>query len=439
VKIEHLELEDPGRAETVAAGIRGLAPARESVEGPVREILERVRRGGDAAVLEYTRRLDTGAAEPPTLRVDRSELAAALSALPADVREGLELAIDNVDDVARTQLSDQAEVRLSSGHRILLREQPVGRAGIYVPGGRAPYPSTVVMGVVTARAAGVSDIAVCAPPGRDGAHPVILAACALCGVEEVYRMGGAQAIGALAYGTETIPRVDVLAGPGNLYVQEAKRQVAADVGIDGFAGPSDLVAVWDGDGDDPTARLVALDLLAQAEHGGDSLVVAVVLSLEAVTTLVAALTALIPDRLGAAPAACVVVRARDAECALAFVEAFAPEHVQLVGPSAEALAPRVSRAGCIFVGANSGTAFGDYIAGSNHILPTGGAARFASGLSPRHFRRRVAQVELTPEAAASLAGPAAAVARAEGFVIHAESMEARSERAQPPSHGTDDA
>jgi histidinol dehydrogenase len=276
------------------------------------------------------------------------------------------------------------------------------------------------MGVVTARVAGVEQVVVCAPPGADGrVHDAILAACAVCGAAEVYGMGGAQAIAALAYGTETISPADVVVGPGSLYVQEAKRQVAHVVGIDGFAGPSELVVILDGG---EAAGDVALDLLAQAEHGPES----PVLALSPAPAVLDALA----EALEAAPSpeepAARLFDAPDLDAALAFTEAFAPEHLQLVGAGAEALAERVTSAGCLFVGRLAGTAFGDYVAGSNHVLPTGGAARFASALSPRHFRRRMSEVRIAPGAGlGKLAGAGAAIARAEGFVRHAESMEAR--------------
>ena len=269
------------------------------------------------------------------------------------------------------------------------------------------------MGAVTAQAAGVGEVAVCSPPRDDGdVDPVVLAACALCGVEEVYRMGGAQAVAALALGTESVTAVDVIAGPGNAYVQEAKRRLSDVVGMDSFAGPSELAVVFDETAD---VRLVAADLLAQAEHGPASLVVAVSPSAEGLDALA--------DPLANAQARAVLVDAPDLEAALAFVEDLAPEHLQLMGDKAEGLAPRVRRAGCLFVGAASGTAFGDYVAGSNHVLPTGGAARFASALSPRTFRRTMAEVRVAPSEELARAG--AAIARAEGFVAHAESMEAR--------------
>jgi histidinol dehydrogenase len=289
---------------------------------------------------------------------------------------------------------------------------PVGRAAIYTPGGRNPYPSTVVMGVVTAKAAGVDEVVVCAP----GAHPVILAACALCGADEVWRMGGAHAVAAFAYGTDSVRRVDVVAGPGSLYVQEAKRQVSGDVGIDGFAGPSDVLILASGDAD---VDLVVVDLFAQAEHGIGT-IVALVTDDAALADEVCARLEEEPD--GGAAAAVVVVG--DMEEGLAVAEAFAPEHLQLVGAAPEALVDRVRSAGCVFVGRESGTAFGDYVAGSNHTLPTGGAARFTSGLSTRVFRRRMNVVRIGP-AAPVLAEAGIPIAEAEGFTRHAESMRVR--------------
>jgi histidinol dehydrogenase len=312
-------------------------------------------------------------------------------------------------------LRRESPVELAS-NTVTLRHVAVARAAVYVPGGRAPYPSTVVMGVVPARLAGVEHIVVCSPPGKDGdIDPVVLGACCLTGVSGVYRMGGAHAIAALAYGTDSVAPVDVIVGPGNLYVQEAKRQVFGQVGIDGFAGPSDLVVIATGDAD---PGLVALDLVAQAEHGPGTLVIAASDSGELLDEL--------HRRLNGHPetgAVAALVQTADLEQALALAEAFAPEHLQLVGARAEALADRVTRAGCLFVGANAGTAFGDYIAGSNHILPTNGAARFASALNPDHFMRRFSEVRIAE--AAELARSAAPLARAEGFELHARSMEAR--------------
>jgi histidinol dehydrogenase len=234
-------------------------------------------------------------------------------------------------------------------------------------------------------------------------------------------MGGAQAIAALALGTETIRPVDVIVGPGNLYVQEAKRQLSGRVGIDGFAGPSDLLVLASA-GADP--HLAALDLLAQAEHGDDSLVVAVSDDTAWLDALSRELQALFGARATVAGGPKVLVAADDLDTALAFSEALAPEHLELIGATAEALAPRVTRAGCVFVGGASATAFGDYVAGSNHTLPTDGAARFASGLTVAHFRRRMSEVHVG-RAAGALAAAGVPIAEAEGFAVHAESMAAR--------------
>jgi histidinol dehydrogenase len=406
---------DPAGA---AAGLRQLIPAPGSVQDAVAEIVAEVRAAGDEAVRAYTRRFDGGGEDTSgSMKVPEDDVQRASRRLAPELRAGLRLAIENVDAVARAWDLEREGATVDLGsHEVRLRRAPVARAGVYVPGGRAPYPSTVVMGVTTAKAAGVQEIAVCAPPGSGGEiDPAILAACALTGATDVYRMGGAQGIAALAYGTETVTAVDMIVGPGNLYVQEAKRQVFGQVGVDGFAGPSDLLVIADGDSD---PRLLALDLLAQAEHGPGTLVVLVSTS-EDLLQQVQPLLADAPET-GAVAA---LVAVEDHETALALSQAFAPEHLELVGAGAEALAPRASHAGCVFIGAAAATAFGDYIAGSNHVLPTNGAARFASGLSPAHFLRSYTEVRITDPG--PLAAAAAPVARAEGFELHARSMEAR--------------
>jgi histidinol dehydrogenase len=380
-------------AAAVAAQVRRSVAATVDVAPILAAVCER----GDVAVAEYEERFGGGG----DLVVAPDELAAALDGLDPEVRRGLETAIANVRAVAEAGLDPEAEVALPEGQTVRLREVPVRRSAVYAPGGRHPYPSSVVMGVVTARAAGVDEVVVAAPR-----HPAILAAAELCEADEVYRMGGAQAIAALAFGTEKIRPVDVIVGPGSLWVQEAKRRVSGVVGIDGFAGPSDLTVICSAGADPEPLRL---DLLAQAEHGEGALVVAVSDD---------------PPLLEALEEVAVAVHADGMDAALAFAEALAPEHLQLAGAAAEALAPRVRSAGCLFVGIESGTAFGDYVAGSNHTLPTGGAARFASGLSVRHFRRRMAEVRVGT-AAAALARAGAPVARAEGFQHHAASMEIR--------------
>jgi len=400
-----------------AAQLRALVPSPDSVRSAVTRIISRVRAGGDKALIHYTKRFDTGRTQPGPLVVPAEQLDAAQRMLDPAVRFGLEQAIENVRRVATEGLRGDRSVELG-GYRVLLREAAVARAAIYVPGGRAPYPSTVVMGVVPARVAGVEQIAVCAPPARDGRlDAVVLAACRLARASVVYAMGGAQAIAALAYGTESVRPVDVIVGPGNLYVQEAKRQVLGQVGIDGFAGPSDLVVIADGDADPAP---LALDLLAQSEHGPGTLVIGI----SSAARVLDAWQASLHGAADTGAVAC-LVHAGDIEQAGALASALAPEHLQLVGPSAERLAPAMTQAGCVFVGPAAATAFGDYIAGSNHILPTAGAARFQSALTPAHFRRSFTEVQIGSAAGGRLARIAAPVARAEGFELHARSMEAR--------------
>jgi histidinol dehydrogenase len=431
------EVERLGGAEGAARHLRALVPGGADVEEAVREIVAGVRERGDEAVFEYSRRFD--AAAPESLLVTSHELDEAMASLSTDVYAGLETAIANVAQVAAAGIQEDVSVALPQGQHVVLREVPVSSVAVYVPGGRSPYPSTVVMGTVTARAAGVLEVSVCAPPGRQGhVDATTLAACRLCGVSRVYCMGGAQAVAALAHGTATVDPVDVIVGPGNLYVQEAKRQLSGTVGIDGFAGPSDLLIVFDEDVD---PELVALDMLAQAEHGPGTLVAALSSSpsaLGAVAERVGALAGRAQDAEEAGEAVGVLVQVRDERAGLGLANAFAPEHLQLMGARAEALAPFVQSAGCVFVGTASATAFGDYVAGSNHVLPTGGVARFSSGLSTRVFRRRMSEVRLDAESARALAPAGAAIARSEGFPMHARSMVAREGDARTAPAGEGD-
>jgi histidinol dehydrogenase len=407
-------LTPTGDALSVAADLRRLVPDGGSVGPAVAAIIADVRAEGDAAVKRYTELHDTPGGEAPPARVGDGELNEARATLAPDVAAAIEMANTNVGRVARESLRKPTIVDFDT-HQVTVRDTPVSRAAVYVPGGRAPYPSTVVMGVATARAAGVGEVVVCSPPGRDGTvNPAILAACVITGADEVYRMGGSQAIAALAYGTETVAKVDVIVGPGNLYVQEAKRQLSDRVGIDSFAGPSDLLIITD---PDVPLEPTALDVLAQGEHGAGTIVV--VISRDA--ALLSALKSRLAETLPETDAVCRLVVVPSLEYALAISEAFAPEHLELLGPLAEQMAPQVRHAGCVFVG--TGTAFGDYIAGSNHTLPTGGAARFASALGPQHFRRTYTEVRV--DKADELARVAAPLARAEGFELHAQSMEIR--------------
>jgi histidinol dehydrogenase len=408
-------------ADPVAAEIRAWAAetaADVDVEPIAREVIE----GGDAALLRLTERFD--GVSPEQLRVDPDELAAALESLDPEVREALEVAATNVRAVAEAQVDDTPhKVELPQGHAVVLQDIAVRSAGVYAPGGRAAYPSTALMCCIPARAAGVERLAVASPPGEDGrVHTATLAACALCEVDEVYAMGGAQAVVALACGTETIGPVDVVVGPGNAWVQEAKRWAFGRVGIDGLAGPSELMLIA---GHDTEMEWAALDLCAQAEHGDESPLIASAVEEAVLDGLEKEVERVAAQRPSVADAAMAIVQVPDLADAVALANSYAPEHLQLMSEDAYALAAQVRNAGCVFVGRASGTAFGDYAAGSNHVLPTGGSGRFTGPLGPMAFRRRIANVSLPGPAAAALSPYVDAVARAEGLPVHGESARAR--------------
>jgi histidinol dehydrogenase len=414
-----------GAAETAAAIRSWTAEAAPEVD--VAAIERQVREGGDAAVLELTARFDATDRSPSELRVDPAEPERALAELDEGLRESLELAASNIRAVAKAQIEQvQRKIQLSHGQCVAVREVAVGAAGIYAPGGRAAYPSSVLMCAIPARVAGVKRLALASPPGADGqVNQLVLAAAGLCEVDEVYAMGGAQAIFALAYGTETIAPVDVVAGPGNAWVREAKRTVSGAVGIDSLAGPSELMVVV---GHDANVEWAALDLCAQAEHGGEGPLVAIAVEEAVLDSIGAATERAASDRPGVGDAPLALVQVPDLSDAIDLANAFAPEHLQLMEEDAALLADRVTTAGCVFAGRHAATAFGDYAAGSNHVLPTGGAGRFSGPLSPSTFRRKISTVEVSAEAAAKLAPHVDRIARAEGFPVHGESAMIRTEK-----------
>jgi histidinol dehydrogenase len=404
-----------GAAET-AASLRGwtaeLAPPVD-----VEEIFDQVIGRGDEALLELTAKFDAPGVK--SLRVDPADAGVALAVLEPSLRAALEVAATNVRQVAEAQLGSEREVELPAGQTVKLREVPVAAAGIYAPGGRAAYPSSVLMCAIPAQVAGVARVALASPPGPDGRlHPLVLAAAALCGLDEIYAIGGAQAIFALAYGTETVVPVDVIAGPGNAWVREAKRAVYGQVGIDSLAGPSELMLIA---GHDTDVEWAALDLCAQAEHGPESPLVVAAVEENVLDAIAAAAERAASSRSSVAEAPLALVQVRDVEEAIDLANAYAPEHLELLETDAALMAERVRTAGCVFVGRHGATAFGDYVAGSNHVLPTGGAGRYAGPLGPGAFRRRISNVELTAAAATELAPHADALARAEGFPVHGES------------------
>jgi len=386
----------------------------------VAPIEREVREEGDAALLRLTERFDATERAPESLRVAPDALATALDGLDSGLRDSLELAAANVRAVADAQAAAQPRrVDLPQGQSVLLREVATSAAGIYAPGGRAAYPSSVLMCAIPARAAGVERLALASPPGPDGrVHPLVLAAAALCEVDEVYAIGGAQAIFALAYGSETIDPVDVIAGPGNAWVREAKRMVSGAVGIDSLAGPSELMVIAGGDAD---CEWAAFDLCAQAEHGGEGLLVVCAVEEAALEDVVATTERLAGERPGVGDSPLALVSTDSARDAIDLANALAPEHLELFDEEAATLAGHVRTAGCVFVGPYSATAFGDYAAGSNHVLPTGGAGRFSGPLGPGVFRRTIASVEVPADAAAKLGPHVDALARAEGFPVHGES------------------
>ena len=320
---------------------------------------------------------------------------------------------------------DPKVVDLPQGQTVTVRQVPVRSAGLYAPGGRAAYPSSVLMCAIPAQVAGVERIAMATPPGPDGeVNPVMLAAAALCGIDEVYAIGGAQAIFGLAYGSQTIEQVDVIAGPGNAWVREAKSRVADIVGIDSLAGPSELMVIA---GHDAPPEWIALDLCAQAEHGAESPLIVAAVEGRVLDTIEAAAAEAAGSRPSVEDAPLALVQPPDVDAAVDLANEYAPEHLELFEEDAALLAERVTTAGCVFAGRFGATAFGDYAAGSNHVLPTDGAGRFSGPLGPDTFRRRIATVEIPADAAAKLAPHVDAIARAEGLPVHGESAMIRAE------------
>jgi len=427
VRIEQVQWEG-GDAALQAKRVRGLAAVPTVAAADAARIVEEVRARGDHGLRLMIARLDATDVRPGDIRirVPAEEVARARSEADPALIGALEVAARNIDGVARAELRAHGEVRasLAQGQTVSVVERPVRRAGVYAPGGKAAYPSSVLMGCIPARVAGVASVALATPPGSDGnVHPATLAACAVANVDEVYAIGGAQAIAALAYGTETVAPVDVIAGPGNRYVNAAKRMVFGDVGVDGIAGPSELAVVLDATAD---ASAIALDLLAQAEHGPDGLLVAISADGGALGALADALGELDPRPPRMDDAIMAAVHVPDPAAAIELADAIAPEHLELALAGADETLAADRVAGAVFFGPSGAVAFGDYVAGANHVLPTGGAARFGGPLGVGTFRRRTSVVDVGPQAAAGLAPRVAAIARAEGFEVHAQSAEARS-------------
>jgi len=398
----------------------------------VADLIRDVRERGVEAVLEQSERFDGG--RPAAVRVDPAEIAAAVEALPAEIRAALEEVVRREREASRAQVPAPAVTRVAEGAEIAQRWQPVDRVGLYIPGGKAVYPSSVVMNVVPAQVAGVRSIALASPPQKEfglGIHPLILGAAGLLGIDEVYAMGGAGAIGALAHGIPAIglEPVDVVAGPGNVYVAAAKRVVQGTVGIDAEAGPSEVLVIADATAD---PVVVAADLISQAEHDETAAAVLVTDSGELADAVraeldrqVAATSARerVTTALGGPQSAIVLVD--DLATAARVSDAYAPEHLEIQTADPRAVLGLVSHAGAIFLGTHSPVSLGDYLAGSNHILPTGGTARFTSGISAAPFLRPQQVVHYDADALRAVAPHIRAMSDAEQLPAHGDAVDAR--------------
>ncbi|SFS04777.1 histidinol dehydrogenase [Sphingomonas jatrophae] len=423
-----LDARDPGFADAFSALVDARREADEDVAQAVAAIVARVKAEGDAALHELTLRFDRHDLDVTGWQVPRAERRAALESLAPDLRDALELAASRIADYHARQKPEDGERTDAAGVRLGARWRAVDAAGLYVPGGRAAYPSSVLMNAIPAKVAGVGRLAMVTPTPGGETNPLVLAAAEIAGVDEVWRVGGAQAIAALAWGTGRIARTDVVVGPGNAWVAEAKRQLYGVVGIDMVAGPSEIVVVADA-ANDP--RWTAADLLSQAEHDPTSQ--SILLTDDA--TFADAVAEAVEDQLNvlrtgatareswAANGAILILPTLDH--AIPLIDRLAPEHLQLAIDDPDTLFARVRHAGSVFLGRHTPEAVGDYVAGPNHVLPTGRRARFASGLSVLDFMKRTSFIALDAAALDRIGPAAVALAEAEGLPAHAASVAIR--------------
>jgi len=393
----------------------------------VRRILEDVRKEGDPALMRMARAFDGVTLEG--IEIPRRAWSEALQRLDADLVSDLREAAENIRTFHQAQIPEDLQVQVRPGVTLGRRAVPLPRVGVYAPGGRAAYPSSVLMGVVPAVAAGVTEVVVCSPPGPGGTPPdAVMAACALGGATRLFALGGAGAVAAMGYGTDTVPRVDAIVGPGNRYVTEAKRQLAGDILIDSPAGPSEVLVVA-GETADP--RLCALELVCQAEHDPEAAVALVTSS----RSVLAGVREILAEEAKKTPRREIVEAALEAQGALllaeghddalSFAREYAPEHLALFTADPAADMGKVPTAGTVFLGEAAAVAYGDYITGANHVLPTGGLARSFSSLSTLHFLRMYTWQSVTPAAAAEMSPAVERMAKAEGLFAHAEAARAR--------------
>ncbi|UMM63978.1 histidinol dehydrogenase [Aristophania vespae] len=426
--MKRLDTRSDEFTQTLQALLANRGQETNSVIEPVREILSAVRQTGDKALCDYTTRFDRFALTAETIRVSKDEIAQSAAQISPETKAALELAAQRIKAFHKAQMPGEVDYTDDAGLRLGMRWTSLDAVGLYVPGGKAAYPSSVLMNALPARVAGVKRVAMCVPTPDNVLNPLVMAAAQLCEVDEVYRIGGAQAVGALAFGTETVAPVDRIVGPGNAFVAEAKRQVFGHVGIDNIAGPSEVVIVADGHND---PHLVALDLLAQAEH--DELAQSVLITTdndfadkvaEAVENSLKTLKrSAIARKSWEHHGAIILVRNEDE--AAEIVNIIAPEHLEVMVDEARAFSQKVRHAGAIFMGRFCPEALGDYIGGPNHVLPTSRTARFASGLSVFDFLKRTTSIE-TSEEGLKAVGPAAVIlAHEEGLEAHALSLSER--------------
>lgn len=400
----------------------------EEVGAVVAEVIARVRAEGDAAVIDYTRRFDRFDPMENGLRITAEEIAAAYEVVDKPTLEALKIARERIEAHHTRQLPSDLRYRDDAGIELGWRWTPIHTVGIYVPGGLASYPSSVLMNAVPARVAGVKRIVMTVPTPGGELNPLVLVAADLAGVTDIFRIGGAQAVAALAYGTETVPAVDKIVGPGNAYVAAAKRQVFGQVGIDMIAGPSEVLVVADPDND---PAWIAADLLAQAEH--DTAAQSILMTTEA--AFADAVEEAVQKQLETLPRAEIasaswrdfgaVILLNGLEEAPALIDRIAPEHLELATESAEKLLLRIRNAGAVFLGRYTPEALGDYVAGSNHVLPTARSARFSSGLGVLDFMKRMSLLKAGPDGLRTIGPAAIALGRAEGLDAHARSVSIR--------------
>lgn len=428
-----LDAAAPGFEEAFSAFLGRNRDTDENVDKIAAEIVADVRARGDAAVVEYTRKFDWPELDAAKLRITDAERDAAAAQVPAAQREALTFAAKRIEAFHRTLLPKDVEFTDSTGTRLGARYRPVDAAGVYVPGGTAAYPSSVLMNIVPAKVAGVSRIVMVVPTPGGVLNPLVMLAAKIAGADELWRIGGAQAVAALAYGTQSIKPVDKITGPGNAYVAAAKRRVFGQVGIDLIAGPSEILVVADGQND---PAWIAADLLSQAEHDASSQSVLITddkaFADDVVRAVESALKMLSRAEIARASwqGNGAIILVPDIAACSPIVDAIAAEHVELAmeAAAADALAEKIRHAGAIFLGRHTPEAIGDYVAGTNHVLPTSRAARFSGGLGVADFLKRTSLVACTPESLAALGPSALALAEAEGLGAHGRSVSIRLNR-----------